>query len=60
MKTYINNDERLGDHYEFTMPEMIEIYRGNHWDRRDDGTTMTEAEIEEQVLSYEVEEHDAI
>ena len=56
-KRHINHDERLGDtNFEFTMTEIIACYRGNHWDRRDDGTVMTEEEIIEDVLTHDVEE----
>lgn len=54
-KTYINHDERLGDEYEFTMPQMIKIYRSNKWDRKD-GKKMTDDEIISDVLTMDIEE----
>lgn len=56
MKTYKNNDPRLGESMEFTMDEMISLYRDNHWDKRDDGSIMTDEEIIDDVLDHDIEE----
>jgi len=52
---YQNNDERLGDCVKFTIAEMTACYRDNHWDVRADGQTMTDSEIEDDILDHEVE-----
>ena len=52
---YQNNDERLGDCVKFTIAEMTACYRDNNWDVRADGQTMTDSEIEDDILDHEVE-----
>ena len=39
----------------FTIAEMTSCYRDNHWEVRADGETMTDAEIESDILDHEVE-----
>lgn len=56
MKTYKNNDPRLGESMEFTMQEMIDLYRSNHWDIFENGSKMTDQEIIDDVLNHDVEE----
>lgn len=60
MRKYFNHDERFGEACEFTIPEMIEQYRAAGWDEYQDENgnicTMTDTEIEEDILDHDIEE----
>ena len=58
---YINHDERLGDKFEFTIPEMVKQYRELGWDQYENEDemgyfmqTMTDEEIVEDLLSMDI------
>lgn len=59
-KTYLNNDERLGDLIYFVMNDIIHVYRINGWDLYDTPKgirRMTDKEIAIDVLeNHDVEE----
>lgn len=54
-KIYRNRDERLGDVYDFTLPEIRQCYRDNGWDIRDDESRMSDEEIDADVLRHDIE-----
>ena len=59
-RKFINRDERLGDAYEFTLGEMIAMYREFSWDHEEYGDgathTLSDEEIINEVLSMDIEE----
>lgn len=63
-KRYINHDPRFGAQCEFTIPEMIALYRDAGWDEytdEDEGgqtiyKTMTDEEIIDDIMQHDIEE----